>query len=110
MKQLVNNVRLLLSEKRGETLIEGLASILVFVVLVATVTMMLMVSLRITNNTTIAAELRQDEAAALLAVVKPPEVVENDGEFRFIIDPARPIIIDATIFSTVGGLEAFETP
>jgi len=67
MKNLVHRTRLILYNTRGETLLEGLLSILVFVVLIASVTMMIMVSLRMTLNATNEGIIRQVEAGAVLS-------------------------------------------
>ena len=64
----------LINNQRGESLLEGLASVLVFTALMVTIAMMLMVSMRITHNATQAAEEWQDEAnAAIEAAGTPPE-------------------------------------
>jgi len=63
---LVKKVKAILRNTRGETLIEGLASILVFMVLIVAVTMMIMLSMRVTSVTTTAAMENQEEAGALL--------------------------------------------
>jgi len=53
----------------GETLMEGIISILVLTILLAAITMMIMVSLRITGVSTAASDARQKEANAVLAGV-----------------------------------------
>jgi len=63
---LVKKAKKILRGTRGETLIEGLASILVFTVLIASVTMMIVISLRITAIATAAAQARQVEAREVL--------------------------------------------
>ena len=66
---------------------EGLASILVFVVLVASVTMMIMVSLRITHVTTVAAENSQIEAGAVLVganIVFPALPDDDDDQITIV--------------------------
>ena len=90
---------------------EGLASILVFVVLVASVTMMIMVSLRITHNTTLAAEQRQIEAGAVLIgdMTLPGIDIDEENEDIIFLVPgnASPVVISVTVFST-DGFTAFE--
>ncbi|MCL2820898.1 MAG: hypothetical protein FWD38_08760 [Oscillospiraceae bacterium] len=110
---LAKKVKLILKSTNGETLIEGLASILVFVVLIASVTMMIMVSLRITARETLAAEARQREAGAVLSG-NPAHLVPG-GPFNvaFTVDgdnfPAVHTIspITVRIFSA-SGFAAFE--
>ena len=67
MSDMVNKFRAVLSGKRGETLMELIASILVFTVLVASVTMMIILSLRISGNSMDNADEWQAEANAVLA-------------------------------------------
>jgi len=114
MKRLVKKIPVILKDQSGETLIEGLASILVFTVLIATITMMLLVSLRITNNTTIAAENMQEAAAAVLAGDED-EADANNGNFIFqvvddldvLIPPVQPVQFAVTVYNTDGFI-AFE--
>jgi len=86
MKQWVNKIRTLLFNTRGETLMEGIASMLVFVVLVMSVTMMIMTSLRITHNASVTAQERQDEAADVIINFIPgvpdeiPLVISNASD------------------------------
>ena len=111
MRKLAGKAQVIFNNNRGETLIEGLASILVFTVLIAAVTMMIMISLRITTNATAAAEARQAEAGVVLAgdnvavgnlggtVTSGPTVrvtIEVDG------DNLNPIFVPVTVYSTAG--------
>jgi len=109
MKQLVKKVRTILKSKSGETLMEGLASVLVFTVLIATVTMMLLVSLRITNNTTQAAEARQIDALAVLTGDVDTDDTTPGVEIGFnVVGNTNPLVnITVTVYSTEG-LTAFE--
>jgi Tfp pilus assembly protein PilX len=119
--RLVKRIRYILSGAAGETLIEGIASILVFVVLVAAVTMMILVSMRITAVSTENARIRQIEAAAVLAgdedlldeLDDPPDFTETAGNVTFnvpnTVNPSSPIpvTIPVTVFST-DAFTAFE--
>ena len=85
MKRLVK----ILSGNRGESLMEGIASLLIFTVLIAAVTSMIMVSLRITRTATEAADLRQSDANTILAdavssVPATVELVFSEGENSII--------------------------
>ena len=59
----------ILRDTKGESLMEGIASILVFIVLSASVTMMITLSLGITRRSTEGAGELQREANAALAVM-----------------------------------------
>lgn len=67
---------------------ESIVSILVFTVLVATVTMMLLLSLRITRSSTEAADERQEESNAVLtgAGGAVGEVTSEPGSVVLTID------------------------
>jgi uncharacterized membrane protein len=56
-----------LNSRRGETLAEGIVSMLIFTILIAMVTLTIMVSLRITLTSTQDAEGIQDSVNTLLA-------------------------------------------
>jgi archaellin len=116
MNRLVKRIKYLLSGTGGETLIEGLASILVFVVLVAAVTMMILVSMRITAVSTAQAVERQTEAAAVLSgddtlLDDPADLEETTGEEVTFNVPNTPlaltVTVPVTVFST-GAFVAFE--
>ena len=92
-------------------MMEGIASILVFTVLVASVTMMLMISLRISTNATNDAMVRQLEAgavlagdAALLDTLDGIDLLhDDDGTVTFTIGTgaaAFTVSIDVDIYST----------
>jgi hypothetical protein len=106
MYRLVKRIKYILSEAAGETLIEGLASILVFVVLVAAVTMMIMVSMRISAVSTQQAEERQREAAAVLAGDDTDfDLDDTPGVVTFIVPnttlaPVPNVAVTVTVFST----------
>ena len=107
MNRLVKRIKSVLSESAGETLIEGLASIMVFVVLVAAVTMMIMVSMRITAVSTANAQTRQTEAAAVLAGdITFAGLISDDDEVTFRI-PNTPVSLTVTIPVTVFSTNAF---
>jgi hypothetical protein len=107
MNRLVKRIKYILSEAAGETLIEGIASILVFVVLIAAVTMMIMVSMRITAVSTANAEARQIEAAAVLAgdaaLAGPP----GEAVTFNVPGSATPITVPVTVYSN-NAFTAFE--
>jgi len=85
MKRLCDRILSLINCKSGETLIEGIASVLVLTVLIIAVTMMLMISMRITANTTATAQENQANAGNVLRGT----VVDEDGD---PIDPATGVI------------------
>jgi len=106
----MDRARRILTGKRGETLIECIASILVFTVLIASVTMMIMLSLRITGESMSNAETSQKATNAVLAgdagnpdvdVLYPPGRIE----LEFGVGDILPI--DVTVFES-GGYTAFE--
>jgi Tfp pilus assembly protein PilX len=108
MNRLVKKIKYILSESTGETLIEGLASILVFVVLVAAVTMMIMVSMRITANSTENARIRQLEAAAVLAGdLAFAGLDDTPGEEVTLFVPGTPASLIVTVHVTVFSTDAF---
>jgi len=109
MRHLDKKIRQILMDTRGESLIEGLASILVFTVLVATVTMMIMISLRMTTISTFDAENRQIEAGAVLTgaatVFDDEDEVEigsNPGLIQFEVrgDTEVPVPVNVIIFNS----------
>ena len=99
MKRLVSKVKSILFKTHGETLIEGLASILVFTVLIASIAMMIMVSLRITHNTTITAQDRQEEAIDIISGTGTPEIenIELTIDFGSFVWPKG---IDVAIYTS----------
>lgn len=62
MKKPIAKALRILSGQRGETLVEGVVSLVVFTLLILTVSAMLMTSLRITTAATLDAAARQSEA------------------------------------------------
>jgi len=83
---------------------EGIASILVFTVLIASVTMLIMLSLRITHVSTESANTLQHEANALLGADEPGIAVDTDNEASivFTVDGASEdsISVDVSVYST----------
>jgi Tfp pilus assembly protein PilV len=67
MKELVCKVRAILKKTRGESLMECIVSILVFSVLIAAVTTMIMTSMKITGKATQAAEAMQKDINAVVS-------------------------------------------
>ena len=102
----VKKIQKILSCKRGETLIEGITSIFVFVVLIASISMMIMMSMRITSNATLAAEIMQEEAGEVLAgsTAGGPE---DNGDVVFESDELAQITINVDIYIN-GGFIAFQ--
>ena len=92
MKSLVNRVVTLLKGKSGESLLEGIVSILIFTVLIASVTMMIVVSLRITGRATEAAVAGQMEANAVLA-----------GDDAAVLSLGGEIIDEVDVVLTING-------
>ena len=109
MNRLAKKIKYILSEAAGETLLEGIASILVFVVLVAAVTMMIMVSMRITAVSTENARIRQIEAAAVLAGDEEfAGLTVTTGEEVTFIVPNTPVSVpNVTVAVTVYNTNAF---
>ena len=66
MKRQIGKALKFLKGTSGESLMESIISILVFIVLIAAVTLMILVSLRITSAATHAADIRQAQANAVL--------------------------------------------
>jgi len=88
----VKKIKGIFKNAKGETLMEGIASILVFTILVASVTMMIMISLRITHNATTDAMVRQLEAGAvlsgnadLLSELDGVDLIPDDGVVSIIL-------------------------
>ena len=94
----VKRARAILKGTRGESLMEGLASILVFTVLIASVTMMIMVSLRITHVSTTSAANRQEEANATLAGTSAP--ASKIVEFIINDDPTDIIEVEVLLYES----------
>jgi len=93
MKKQAAKLRAIIKGNSGETLLEGLVSVLVFSVLIATITMMIMLSLRITSISTVASGASQSEANAVLAGAHEVEVVLISGETEVIgITPSSEVI------------------
>ena len=86
---------------RGETLMEGVASILVFTILIAAVTLTIMVSLRMTGESNRAAADMQDSVK---------EVLEGEGddslEIIFSVNGETIEKIDVTV-TEAGAFRAF---
>jgi Tfp pilus assembly protein PilV len=74
-------IRAILKASRGETLVEGIVSILVFTILIATVTMTIMVSLRMTSASNRAAEAMQESVnAAMDGTARPDQDFDQRSE------------------------------
>jgi len=88
MRRSINKARAVINSNSGETLIEGIVSILVFTVLIATITVMINVSLRISSRAMDSADVMQKSAVAVLAgdVTNPDIVISDDYETILVID------------------------
>jgi len=64
---LLDRIKHILKGRRGQTLMEGIVSILVFSILVATVTMMIMVSLQFSHRAVERSEVMQANANEILS-------------------------------------------
>ena len=111
-KDLIYKIAAILKSTRGEGLMEGIASVLVFIVLVSSVTMMIMFSLRVTGRATEDSRLMQADANAVLTRNHeiPGTAVGNAGaKMNLIIDgdTDAPISVDIRVI-TSGGFIAFE--
>jgi len=93
----MQNLKSILNNKRGETLMEGILSILIFTVLVASITTMIIVSLRITAVSTEAAEERQAEANAVLTGTAADEISDDTVDFTI---NGIVFSIDVTVYET----------
>lgn len=60
MKKLINKIKTVFADTRGESLVESIASILIFTILMVTATMMIKTSFRITGNSTVDAGYKQN--------------------------------------------------
>jgi len=101
MKKQADKLKAILKGNSGETLLEGLVSVLVFSVLIATITMMIMLSLRITSISTAASGASQSEANAVLAGAFEVEVVLISGETDVIGINHSPEVIELSFGSDV---------
>jgi len=76
-------IRKTLASTRGESLLEGIISILIFSILIAAVTMMIQLSLRITGTSFQQAHNRQEQANE--AFSSPPTLLNIAWEFNYEI-------------------------
>jgi len=108
MKKLVKKVLAILNSKNGESLMESLVSILVFTILVAAVTMMILLSLRITRSSTEAANESQEEVNSLISGTDGAgdSITSESGSVGLTIDGIT-IEIPVTV-SRSGNYTAFE--
>ena len=67
MRRLAKKIQVILNGSRGESLMECIASIFVFTILLACVTMMIMVSMRVSSNATRDASSMQTDVNAVLS-------------------------------------------
>ena len=98
-------IRAVLKGSRGETLMEGVASILVFTILIASVTLTIMVSLRMTALSNEAARTMQEDVRTALEGSD-----DDDGEdivFTFTITGGGvPVTVKVTV-TDAGAFRAF---
>ena len=103
MKKPAKKIKTFLKGTSGESLMEALVSILVFSVLIASVTMMIMLSLRITSISTETGNQRQEEARALLTGASAGDIsvgVDTGAVSLRDSSTGRTITIPVFIFST----------
>jgi len=98
MKELAKKVYTVLRKTNGESLMEAIISILVFTILIASITMMIMVSLRITSSSTEAANRRQVDANTVLS--GSVGGVEDVVAFTIADGSGSSINVAVTVFST----------
>ena len=99
MAELIKKTRAILTGNRGESLLEGLASVLIFTLMMAAIGLMIMVSMKVTEISTASGGLSQAEAnAALSGIITDPGIAVDvdDIDIRFIIGDLM-IDIDANI-------------
>ena len=60
MYKIIDKIKSISTDKKGESLIESMAALLIFSILLMSVTMMINTSLRITGNSTLAAAEKQN--------------------------------------------------
>ena len=108
MKRLMRKIKALLSAKNGETLLEGLISIMLFTILVVSVTMMILVSLRLTRNSTADADELQAQANAVQAglIGEPGVKLDNFAVIELVIDDGSSVVVPITVYET-GDFSAF---
>jgi len=107
MSSFKNRIRSILRSKAGETLMEGIASILVFTVLVASITTMIMLSLRITQRSTEDSGRRQSEANAVLTGIDDDFDLDSDNDNSVIFTSAELAGMEINIRVTVNTTENF---
>ena len=95
-----------LSNTRGESLLECIDSIFIFTILIITVSMMIIYSLRVTSNSTEQGHEDQRQANAALAGDLAPPGVPASGEVELKIG-SDTITVSVDIFE-VGEFIAFE--
>ena len=100
-------MRAIIYNSRGETLMEGIVSILIFVVAIATVTTMIMLSLRITSDSSDDANAWQNQTNAVLFGDETNPLIENTGNImiEFSIG-SETLSVPAKMFSS-GEFTAF---
>ena len=88
---LLHKMRSIIRCNRGESLIEGIVSILVFTVLVATITTMMMLAIRFSRGAIERSDEMQDSINAL-ALFNPADRLGTDNiVFNFIDSGGNPI-------------------
>jgi len=90
---MINKIKSILKKANGETLMEGIVSILVFTILIATITMMILVTLDRTNKSNDLAIERQDDANAALSSSLTSNGTPSSITFVFGSDSTNPIVI-----------------
>ena len=90
MMNMLKKIQSILKETKGESLMEGIAAILVFIVLIATVTMMILTSLRITSRANVSSEAMQNSASFVLTA----ELVGSIGDEQEVVIEPDTIVLD----------------
>ena len=102
---LISKLKAALKNRRGETLVEGVVSILVFVVLVATVSSMILLSLRITHSSLDAATEMQENFNTLVEGNTAPSYIGQTVDFT-LPGVVAAITVEVDMYES-GGLVIF---
>lgn len=82
LTRLLNKLKNILTGKRGESLMESIASILILNILMLAVTVMIKTSLRITEQSTTSASSIQEQANSIIFEEYPPSADTPTLELR----------------------------
>ena len=100
MKKTLRSILAILRSKRGETLFEAVVSVLIFTLLIVTVSLIIIVSLEITGNANRWSRIMQNMSNATLAgeKVELPQHGPNGGVLEIDVEKS-----EETIEFTIGG-------